>query len=106
MPPPCSLLVPVSSPNTAVHDQILLSKESDHLKHSDVGSWGVPVSRTEATVSFVMAVRLYKWTNSVPTGRIVQKFDVTVFFENMLTELKFYYNLTTTRALHMQTDTF
>jgi hypothetical protein len=37
MPPPCSLLVPMSSPSPAVHDQIL-SKESDHLKQSSAGS--------------------------------------------------------------------
>jgi hypothetical protein len=36
-----------------------------------------------ATFSFVMSVRPPPWNNSVPTGRILMKFVIGIFFENL-----------------------
>ena len=33
------------------------------------------------TISFVMSVRLSAWNNSAPSGHIIIKFDIRVFFE-------------------------
>ena len=50
----------------------------------------------KATISFVMSVcpsvRPSAWNNSAPTGRIVMKVDIWVFFENLLRKFKFHYN--------------
>jgi hypothetical protein len=35
----------------------------------------------KATVSFVLAVRVFAWNNSALTGRIFMKFRIRVFFE-------------------------
>jgi hypothetical protein len=48
----------------------------------------------KATLSFVMFVRLSAWNNSTPIGRILIKFDIQVFFENLLREFKFHSNPT------------
>ena len=58
----------------------------------------------KATISFIMSlclsVCLSAW-KSTPTGRILMKFDIGVFFENMSKILKFHKNLTRiTRTLH------
>jgi len=43
----------------------------------------------KATTSFVMSVGLSARNNSAPTGEILMKFDLRVFFENLSTKLKF-----------------
>ena len=47
------------------------------------------------------------WNNSAPTGWFFVNFGVRVFFENVSTECKFYYNLTRiTGTLHRDICTF
>ena len=47
------------------------------------------------------------WKSSAPTGRIFMKFDILVFFENLLRKFKFLYNLTRiTGTLHGDRWTF
>jgi len=36
-----------------------------------------------ATISYVMSVCPSAWNNSVPTGRILMKFDIWAFSENL-----------------------
>jgi hypothetical protein len=43
----------------------------------------------KVTINFVMSVRLFACSDSNPTGRIVIKFDIRVFFENMSRKFKF-----------------
>ena len=38
----------------------------------------------KATIGFVMPLCSYAWNNSAPTGRILMKFDICLFFENFL----------------------
>jgi len=45
-----------------------------------------------ATISFVMSVLLSAWNNSVPTGWIFMKSDVSVFFQNLLKKFNFLQN--------------
>ncbi len=40
-----------------------------------------------------LSVCLSVWNNASPTGRIFMKFDIWVFFENLLRKLKFHQNL-------------
>jgi hypothetical protein len=48
-----------------------------------------------------MSVCPSAWNNSAPTGRIFMKFDIYVFFENLLRKFKFHQNMTRiTGALH------
>ena len=47
----------------------------------------------EATISFVMSVRLSACNNSALTGRIFMKFYILRIFENMSTKFKFHKNL-------------
>ena len=59
----------------------------------------------KTTVIFVMSVRPSEWNNSAPTGRIFMIlaptgriftiFDIRVFFEHLLSKLKFYENVKT-----------
>ena len=44
----------------------------------------------KVATSFVMFVRWSAWINSSPPGRIFNKFDIRVFFENISKKLKFY----------------
>jgi len=50
------------------------------------------------TINFVMSlclsVRLSPWNMSAPTGRIFMKFDIWIFFENLLRKFKFHWNMT------------
>jgi hypothetical protein len=48
----------------------------------------------KVTVSFVMSVRLSAWNNSVPAGRILIKFYIWIFFENLPRKFKFHQNMT------------
>ena len=48
----------------------------------------------KATVSFIRSVCLFAWNNSAPTGGIYMKFDIWVFFRNLLRKFKVDYNLT------------
>ena len=41
-----------------------------------------------ATISFVVSVRLSAWNNSAPTGRILIKFGIRDFFENLSIKVK------------------
>jgi hypothetical protein len=55
----------------------------------------------KATVIVVMSVRLPAWNNFAPTGRSFMKFDIWVFFENLLRKFELDYNLTSiTGTLH------
>ena len=69
----------------------------------------------KATISFVMSlcvsVRLLAcpsaWSNSALTERILMKFDISAFFENLWRKFKFYLNLTRiTGTLHEDQYTF
>jgi hypothetical protein len=42
----------------------------------------------KATVSLVMTVCPSEWYNSAPTGRIFMKFDIGVYFENLLRKIQ------------------
>ena len=42
------------------------------------------------TVSFIVSVCLSWWNNSAPTGRIIIKFYIPFFFENLLRKAKFH----------------
>ena len=54
-----------------------------------------------ATISFVMSVCLSAWNNSVPTGRILMKFDIWRIFRKTSTKFNFHENLTKmTGTLH------
>jgi hypothetical protein len=44
----------------------------------------------KATVSFVMSVWQFAWNNSAPNGRILMKFDIWAFFENLSVHFKFH----------------
>jgi hypothetical protein len=51
----------------------------------------------KATISFVTSVHSVwqsEWNYTAPTGWIFMKFDIWVFFENLLREFMFYWNLT------------
>jgi len=43
----------------------------------------------KATISCVMSVRPSAWKNLAPTGRILMKFDISAFFENLSRKSKF-----------------
>ena len=45
-------------------------------------------------LSVCLSAHPFAWNNSVPTGWIFLKFDIWVFFENLLKKLNFYWNLT------------
>ena len=48
----------------------------------------------EATISFIISVRPSAWNSSAAsTGRMFMKFDIRVFFENILRKLEFRYDL-------------
>jgi hypothetical protein len=50
---------------------------------------------------------LSAWNNSAATGQIFMKFDIRVFFEDLLRKLKFHINLTRiTDTLHEDQYTF
>jgi hypothetical protein len=55
----------------------------------------------EVTFIFVMSVRPSSpaWNNSAPTGRILVKFDVWIFYENLSTKFKFRSNLTRLKGI-------
>jgi hypothetical protein len=63
-----------------------------------------------ATISFAMSecrfVRPSAWNNSVYTGRIFMKFCISMFSENLSTELKFHENLTKIAVLPVAVCTF
>jgi hypothetical protein len=40
-------------------------------------------------INIVMSVYLSTWDNSAPSGHIIMKFDLWVFFENLFREFKF-----------------
>jgi hypothetical protein len=44
----------------------------------------------KATISFVMSVCLSEWKNSALFSRILMKFDVSVFLENLSRKYKFH----------------
>jgi len=44
----------------------------------------------KATVCFVVSVRLYTWNNSAPSRRILIKFYISGFFEDMYRTFKFH----------------
>jgi hypothetical protein len=59
------------------------------------------------TIGFVMCPCLSPWKISSPTERIFMKFNIWVFFENMLRKLNFYWPLTRiTGTLHEDLCTF
>jgi len=43
----------------------------------------------KGNVGFVISVRLSAWNNSAPAGRILFKFDIWVFSENLSRKFKF-----------------
>ena len=47
----------------------------------------------KATITFIVSFRLSARYNSALTGQILMKFDIRVFFENLLREFNFHYNL-------------
>ena len=59
-----------------------------------LGILGGFVKLWKATIRFVLSARLSEWKNSAPTGRIVMKFDIWVFFEKLSRKFKFQYNRT------------
>jgi hypothetical protein len=42
----------------------------------------------KAVISIIMSICLTAWNNSAPTGPIFMKFDILVFFENLLQKYK------------------
>ena len=76
-------------------------------------SWFIPhqfsgafVKFRKATINFVMSIRLSAWNISVLAGRILMKFDMWDFFENLSRKFKFHYNPTNiTGALHEDVST-
>jgi len=44
----------------------------------------------KATVSFAMSIRPPKWNNTAPTGLIILKSDILVFFKNMSRKFNFH----------------
>jgi hypothetical protein len=52
--------------------------------------WGAFAKLRKATISFVMSVRPSVRNNSAPTGRILMKIDICVFFENLSRKFKFH----------------
>ena len=54
-------------------------------------SLGAFAKLRKATIRFVMSGRLSAWNSSAPTGggRILMKFGIRDFFENLLRKLKF-----------------
>jgi hypothetical protein len=61
-------------------------------------SLGALAKLRKANISFVMSVRLSlcpsAWNKSAPAGRILMKFDICAFFENLSWKYKFLQNLT------------
>ena len=54
-----------------------------------------------------LSVRPSAWNNSATTARILTKFDLSIFFENLSPRFKFHYNLTRiTGTLHEELRTF
>ena len=77
----------------------------------NTGGWslflGAFVKLQKATVSFTMSVHLSAWNSSAPTVWICIKFNVRVFFENLLIKFKFRYNKTIIMGtLHEEQYTF
>jgi hypothetical protein len=61
----------------------------------------------KACTSFAISVCLSAWNNSAPSGRIIMKFDIWVFFENMSRTFKFHSYLIRIRGtLHEDIWTF
>jgi hypothetical protein len=62
----------------------------------------------KATVSFIiLSVPLSAWNNSAAIERVIMKFDIRGFFENLSKTFKFHYNLTrTTATFHEDLCTF
>jgi len=42
----------------------------------------------KVTVSFVMYVHLFAWSDSAPTGRIFMKFNIYIFFRNSVEKIR------------------
>jgi hypothetical protein len=68
--------------DTQIYHQILLLR--DFVKFL-----GAFTKLRNATIRFVMSIRLFAWI-SAPTGRIFIKFDMCVFFKNLLRKFKFH----------------
>jgi hypothetical protein len=49
---------------------------------------GVLAKLQKVSINFVMLLCLSAWNNSVPTGWLFMKFDIRVFFENLLRKFK------------------
>jgi hypothetical protein len=61
----------------------------------------------KAIISFVMSVRLSTWNNSAATGRILMKFCIWIFVENLSSIFKFLENRTRIKStLHEDLCTF
>ena len=64
------------------------------------------------TISFIMSVRIELFAssclsvlnNSAPTGRILMKFGIWIFFENLPGKFKFHWNLTGVKGTLHETD--
>jgi len=62
---------------------------SRFLQNGKTTFLGVFAKLWKSSISFVMSVRLSTLNNTDPTGRIYMKFDISVFFENLLKKFSF-----------------
>ena len=66
-----------------------------HTKHintlcgQNVEFLGSCEAMRKATINFAVSVCPSAWNNSTSTGRIFMKFDIWVFFENLLSKFNF-----------------
>jgi len=74
-----------------LHPISLLSFECHHF-------YGAFAKLRKVTINCVMSlclsVRLSAWNNTAPTGRIVMKFDICVYFEHLSRKFNIHLNVT------------
>ena len=81
------------------------TKDINTLCGKNVQFLGAFAKFRKANNSFVMSIPPFAWNNWAPTGRILMKFGISVFFENLSTNFTSH-NRTTITILKLKTDIY
>ena len=65
-----------------------LTKHANSLCGQSIKFLGAFEKLWKVTISFDISVRPSDWNNSSPTGRIIIKFDIRAFFQNLYRKFK------------------
>ena len=76
-----------------IHKTINCTVLSRSIQSFICGGEGFAKLGNRQLATLCLSVCLSVWNNASPTGRIFMKFDIWVFFENLLRKLKFHQNL-------------